>query len=100
MHPPALATADGRDGQGEAADSRGFFDPLLGYGHDEEKTWEATIGMSEKGGMNDKEFFKYIMTSIRLLYPDMSNKPGKRVLLKEFLQADSTGVVHRIVYLS
>jgi hypothetical protein len=38
--------------------------------------------MNEKGGMNDEEFFKYIMTSIRRLYPDMSDKPGKRVLLK------------------
>ncbi len=75
---PTAATAEDRqwipvDFLTHFRDTRGRF------GHDEEKTWEATIGMNEKGGMNDEEFFKYIMTSIRRLYPDMSDKPGKRV---------------------
>jgi hypothetical protein len=38
--------------------------------------------MNEKEGMTDDEFKKYIEYSICPLYPDMEDKPGKRVLLK------------------
>ncbi len=44
--------------------------------------WLCTIGLNEKGGMNDEEFDKYINNSIVLLYPDLEDMPGKQVLLK------------------
>ncbi len=38
--------------------------------------------MNEKGGMNDKEFERYINNTIIPLFPDMEDTPGKRILLK------------------
>ena len=48
----------------------------------EERVWSCTIGLNEKGGMNDEESDKYIDNSIVPLYPDLENMPGKQVLLK------------------
>jgi len=52
------------------------------FGTPERRTWPCTIGMNEKGGMNDKEFRNYVMNTILPMYPDMEDMPGKRVLLK------------------
>jgi hypothetical protein len=52
------------------------------FGCKEERVWPCTIGMNEKGGMNDEEFDKYIDNSIVPLYPDLEDMQGKRVLLK------------------
>jgi hypothetical protein len=52
------------------------------FGCDEERMWPCTIGLNEKGGMNDEEFDKYINNSIVPLYPDLEDTPSKRVLLK------------------
>ena len=52
------------------------------FGNEENKIWPVTLGMNEKGGMDDDEFEKYIHTSIVPLYPDVSNTKGKRVLIK------------------
>ena len=52
------------------------------FGCEEERTWPATTGMNEKGGMTDDEFEQFIENSICPLYPDMEDTPGKRVLLK------------------
>jgi hypothetical protein len=52
------------------------------FGYGEERVWPCTIGLNEKGGMNDEEFDKYIDNSIVPLYPDLEDTPGKRVLLK------------------
>jgi hypothetical protein len=52
------------------------------FGCEEERVWPCTIGLNEKGGMNNREFDKYIDNSIVLLYPDFEDTPGKRVLLK------------------
>ncbi len=52
------------------------------FGCEEERVWPCTIGMNEKGGMNDEEFDKYIDNSIVPLYPDLEDTQGKRVLLK------------------
>ena len=38
--------------------------------------------MNEMGGMNDKEFWKYINNTIYPLFPDMEDVPGKHILLK------------------
>ncbi len=49
----------------------------------EVREWPATIGMNKKeGGMNEDEFDKYINNSILLLFPNLEDVPGKRVLLK------------------
>jgi hypothetical protein len=52
------------------------------FGCDKERVWPCTIGLNEKGGMNDEEFDKYIDNNIVLLYPDLEDTPGKQVLLK------------------
>ena len=52
------------------------------FGCEEERVWPCTIGMNEKGGMDDEEFDKYIDNSIVPLYPDLEDTQGKRVLLK------------------
>ena len=36
----------------------------------------------KKAGMNAEDFHKYIEKSILPLYPDVEDKPGKRVFLK------------------
>jgi hypothetical protein len=38
--------------------------------------------MNEKGGMNNKEFARYIDNSIAPLIPDLEDMPGKCILLK------------------
>lgn len=42
----------------------------------------ATIGSSEKGGMNSEKFYKYINENIIPLYEDAADVPGKRVIIK------------------
>lgn len=42
----------------------------------------CTFGMNERAGMNSVELDKYLKGSIVPLYPDMEDKPGKRVILK------------------
>jgi hypothetical protein len=52
------------------------------FGCDEVKTWPITFGTNEKGGMDNKEFLKYMRGSIVPLFPDAVDQPGCRVLLK------------------
>jgi hypothetical protein len=52
------------------------------FGCDKEMVWPCTISLNEKGGMNDKEFDRYIDNSIVPLYPDLEDILGKQVLLK------------------
>ena len=52
------------------------------FGNNESKLWPCTVGLNEKGGMDDAEFEKYIQSSIVPLFPDVQNKKGKRVLIK------------------
>ena len=41
------------------------------------------MGLNEKGGMDDEEFFKYLLNSIVPLFTDIvADEPGKRVLVK------------------
>ena len=47
-----------------------------------DKVWPTTIGLNEKGGMDEDEFEKYILNSILPLYPDVEDKDGKRVIIK------------------
>ena len=49
------------------------------FGCEEERVWPYTIGLNEKGGMNDEEECdKYIDYSIVPLYLDLEDTPGKR----------------------
>ncbi len=52
------------------------------FGRAEAKNFPCTVGMNEKGGMNDVEFEKYINNIINDMFPDMEDIPGKCVLLK------------------
>ena len=52
------------------------------FGHDEEKEFPATIDMNEKGGMDTVELKKLFENSYAPLWPDMEDKPGKRVMCK------------------
>ena len=47
-----------------------------------ERSWPVTLGMNEKGGMDDAEFYKYISNSIRALFPDVGDRDGRRVIVK------------------
>jgi hypothetical protein len=54
------------------------------FGCKEERVWPCTIGLNEKGSMNDEEFDKNIDNSIVPLYPELEDTEteGKQVLLK------------------
>ena len=52
------------------------------FGCSKIRQWSVTIGLNEKGGMSDPEFFDYFRTNIVLLFPDARDTPGKRVLVK------------------
>ncbi len=52
------------------------------FGCDKVKAWPITFGTNEKGGMDNKEFAKYMQGSIVPLFPDAVDEPGRRVLLK------------------
>ena len=52
------------------------------FGHDEEKNFPITIGMNEKGGMDEAEFAKYILNSITPLFPNAKAVFGKWVIIK------------------
>jgi hypothetical protein len=48
----------------------------------EVKPWSIVFGINKKGGMDNKEFTKYIWGSISPLFPDAVDKPGHCLLLK------------------
>ena len=52
------------------------------FGMPERVTRGVSIGLNEKGGMDEEEFAKYIRNSILPLYPDAMDVPGKRVMVK------------------
>ena len=52
------------------------------FGFEEMRTFDCTFGMNEKAGMNSEELQKYFMKCIVPLYPDLEDRPLKRVLVK------------------
>ena len=52
------------------------------FGYDARREHPCTFGLNEKGGMTSEELHKYITTAILPLYPDLEDKPGKRILIK------------------
>jgi hypothetical protein len=52
------------------------------FGWEEWRERPCTVGMNEKGGMNNEEFERYIDNSIVPLIHDLEDTPGKCILLK------------------
>ena len=52
------------------------------FGMPEKTLCGVSIGLNEKGGMDEAEFAKYVKNNIIPLYPDVLDVPGKRVMLK------------------
>jgi hypothetical protein len=52
------------------------------FGIDEPCYLGVSVGLNEKGGMDEAEFEKYICKSILPLFPDACNMPGKHVMIK------------------
>jgi len=52
------------------------------FGHDKRVLLPCTFGMNEKAGMNAVELEKYFKNSILPLYPDIEDRPLKRVIAK------------------
>ena len=50
------------------------------FGAPSVKTWGCTLGTNDKGGMNDEEFEKYVITNLTRLYPVVADVPGLRVM--------------------
>ena len=61
----------------------GYMKRTIGnFGLGEQKSLPVSIGMNEKGGMDEEEFAKYIRNAIIPLYPDAAPEKGKWVILK------------------
>ena len=52
------------------------------FGYPTEHSHPCTFGMNEKAGMNEVELMKYIKKAILPLWPDVADRPGKRLILK------------------
>ena len=52
------------------------------FGCEQMITWQCTFGANERGGMNDEEFEKYVLTNLVRLYPDAADVKGRRVIMK------------------
>ncbi len=59
-----------------------MLDIFVQFGHPEKRRLWATVGMNPKGGMDNIEFHKYLLTLVPCLFPDAANVPGKRVMIK------------------
>ena len=53
------------------------------FGCEDKRELPCTIGLNEKGGISDEEFERYVNTSLNILFPDLEDMPGKRILLKD-----------------
>jgi hypothetical protein len=73
---------DNKQCQTEAAAS---FPKIRGkFGMDEPRYLGVSVGLNEKGGMDEAEFEKYIRNSILPLFPDTYNMPEKQMDKAEF----------------
>jgi len=52
------------------------------FGHSKTIVFAPSVGMNEKGGMDEEHFEKYLTDLVYRLYPDSMDIPGKRVLFK------------------
>ena len=57
-----------------------FFPKIKGtFGTNCEKEWPVSLGMSLKGGMEEREFRSYFLNSIVPLFPDAKDVKGKEL---------------------
>ena len=61
---------------------RYMLDVRAQFGHAEEQSFPVSIGLNNKGGMDDDEFFEYFKNSIMSLYPDAAPVKGRWVVVK------------------
>jgi hypothetical protein len=52
------------------------------FGHEEVQAFPILLGLNNKGGMDDVEFFGYLQNPIMKLYPDTAPMKGKWVVIK------------------
>jgi hypothetical protein len=52
------------------------------FGYDTKQSFPISIGLNNKGGMDDEEFFEYLKKSIMKLWPDAAPVKGKWVVIK------------------
>jgi hypothetical protein len=52
------------------------------FGHEEVQAFPISLGLNNKGGMDDVEFFEYLQNPIMKLYPDAAPMKGKWVVIK------------------
>lgn len=52
------------------------------YGHQQRARFLPTVAMNEKGGMNADALFSYFKENLALLFPNASDTPGHRVVVK------------------
>ena len=52
------------------------------FGHNTEKWFDPVVSFSEKSSITAEIFVEWIIKVVQLLYPNVEDKPGKRVVLK------------------
>jgi hypothetical protein len=52
------------------------------FGHEEFQSFYISLGLNNKGGMDDDEFFEYLQKSIMKLYPNAALMKGKCAVIK------------------
>jgi len=52
------------------------------FGHESEQSFPVSLGLNNKEGMDDEEFFEYLQKSIMKLYPDAAPVKGCWVVIK------------------
>jgi hypothetical protein len=51
------------------------------FGHEAEQPFPISLGLNNKGGMDDDDFFESVQKSIMRLYPDAAPEKGKWVCI-------------------
>jgi len=52
------------------------------FGHEEEKSFPATVTVNPKGGTDSRVLMQYLNSVMATLFPNASDTPGRRVLFK------------------
>ena len=52
------------------------------FGHESDQSFPVLLGLNNKGGMDDDEFFEYLQKLIMKLYPDAAPMKGRWVVVK------------------
>ena len=52
------------------------------FGFDTEQSFPVSIGLNNKGGMDDEDFFEYLKKFIMKLWPDAAPVKGRWVVIK------------------